>query len=315
MPNWNQVLCEISQAEANYKHQLRLSLSNVRKKYLLNLHKKTGRNILAYYSGWLSKPNLAQNALVDEDKNGFMTAIHGMDRSKGLDLFLHTPGGSISATQSVVHYLHQMFDDNIRAVVPQIAMSAGTMIACSCKTILMGKESNLGPIDPQLNGVPAYGVIEEFNRALSEIQVKNDDGTINSNVVNQDRLAVWTPILSQYRPTFLTQCEHAISRSNAFVGEQLTNVMFKGYKTAQTRANRIVNRLTQHQDGHEKHYHLEELKDMGLKIEQLELDEELQDLILTVHHCYMHTLMNTPAHKIIENQDGVAMVKNIASGG
>jgi len=314
MPNWNEVLNEISQAEAIHQHQSRLSLSNIRKKYLEALHEKTGRNILAYYSGWLSKPNLAQNALIDEDKNGFMTAIHGMDRSKGLDLFLHTPGGSISATQSIVHYLHAMFGDDIRAVVPQIAMSAGTMIACSCKSILIGKESNLGPIDPQLNGAPAYAVIEEFNRALSEIQIKNPDGSINPGAVNQANLAIWTPIISQYRPTFITQCEYAITRSNAFVEEQLTNVMFKSYKTAKSKAKKVVKQLTQYKDGHDKHYHLEDLKAMGLKVEQLELNEDLQDLVLTVHHCYMHTLMNTPAHKIIENQNGVAMVKNVASG-
>ena len=34
----------------------------------------------------------------DADKNGFMTAVHGLDRSKGLDLLLHTPGGGTAAT-------------------------------------------------------------------------------------------------------------------------------------------------------------------------------------------------------------------------
>jgi ClpP class serine protease len=67
--------------------------------------------------------------ITDEDKNGFMMAVHKLDRTKGLDLFLHTPGGSISSTQSIVDYLHKMFGKNIRAIVPQIAMSAGTMIA------------------------------------------------------------------------------------------------------------------------------------------------------------------------------------------
>ena len=35
----------------------------------------------------------------------------------------------------------------------------------------------------------------------------------------------------------------------------------------------------------------------------------MQDLVLTVHHCYMHTLMNTAAFKIIENHLGNALVK------
>ena len=48
---------------------------------------------------------------------------------------------------------------------------------------------------------------------------------------------------------------------------------------------------------------------MGLKVEKIEDDPELQDLILTVHHCYMHSLMNTNSFKMIENHLGVAFVK------
>jgi hypothetical protein len=48
---------------------------------------------------------------------------------------------------------------------------------------------------------------------------------------------------------------------------------------------------------------------MGLKVIRLEDDQELQDIILTVHHCYMHALMNSQAFKIIENQNSVMFVK------
>src|SRR5439155_11818059 len=125
------------------------------------LHEYTkGRNIIAYYSGWLQKPHLGGEPGVDvgindADKNGFMACIHQMDRSKGLDLILHTPGGEMTATESLVDYLRAMFGTNIRALIPQLALSAGTMIACASKEIVMGKESSIGPIDPQLAGLPA----------------------------------------------------------------------------------------------------------------------------------------------------------------
>lgn len=41
----------------------------------------------------------------------------------------------------------------------------------------------------------------------------------------------------------------------------------------------------------------------------MENDPALQDLVLTVHHCYMHILMNTPAFKVIENHLGAALIK------
>ncbi len=172
MPNWGQVLNEINQTSVTLINQANAiaqglavqanaSIDTVRRKYLLQLFQKTNRNIIAYYSGFLSKPEHLSMDINDEDKNGFMSAIHQLDANLGLDLILHTPGGRIAATQSIVNYLHKKFPGNIRAIVPQIAMSGGTMIACSCQAIVMGKQSNLGPIDPQLRGLPAYGVIAE----------------------------------------------------------------------------------------------------------------------------------------------------------
>lgn len=300
MPNWNEVLQQISNQRHGAAQASQRAIDLVRHQYLSNLHVKTGRNIIAYYSGFLSKPGVAQQEINDEDKAGFMTAIHKLDKSKGLDLFLHTPGGSIAATESIVNYLHKIFGTDIRAVVPQIAMSAGTMIACCCKSILMAKHSNLGPIDPHLAGAPAYGVIDEFKRAIREI--KRDPSKVH----------VWQPIIQQYRPTFLGQCQNAITWSKQFVEEHLQNVMFKGEPAAKNKSRRITRRLLDYKSNkaHNRHIHIEECEKIGLKIEKIEDDAELQDLILTVHHCYMHALMNTPSFKIIENHTGIAFIKH-----
>lgn len=107
MPNWGEVLEEINKLQIEAQNQINNSLATVRSKYLEKLHTHTGRNVISYYSGFLSKPHVAQSLICDEDKNGFMMAIHNLDRSKGLDLILHTQGGDISATQSIVDYLHK----------------------------------------------------------------------------------------------------------------------------------------------------------------------------------------------------------------
>ena len=85
MPTWNQVLHELQSCNRVD------ALDFVRRKYLKKLHKKTNRNIIAYYSGWLQYPNinLGNAHICDDDKNGFMATIHGIDRSRGLDLILH----------------------------------------------------------------------------------------------------------------------------------------------------------------------------------------------------------------------------------
>jgi hypothetical protein len=296
VPNWNDVLSEI---QRRIQAGEPAALDLVRRDYLSKLQAHTGRNVIAYYSGYLSKPSVAQQEINDEDKNGFMMAVHRLDRRKGLDLVLHTPGGNIASTQSIVHYLHQMFGNDIRAIIPQIAMSAGTMIACSCREVIMGKQSNLGPIDPHLNGVPAYGVIREFRRACRE--VRKDPG----------KIPIWQQIISQYRPTFLGRCENAIKWSNRFVEDQLSGVMFAGQPNARRKARAVVRKLTDYSGNrtHERHIHTEECQAIGLVVRTMESDPALQDLVLTVHHCYMHILMNTPAFKVIENHLGAALIK------
>ncbi len=306
MPNWKDVLGEITTYVKDHKlgpQQSGQAMDAVRRKYLTLLQSNADRNVIAYYSGFLSKPEMPGLEINDEDKNGFMMTIHHLDRSKGLDLILHTPGGSIAATQSIVNYLHKMFGRNIRAIIPQIAMSAGTMVACSTKEIVMGKQSNLGPIDPHLRDIPTYGVILEFERAFKEIK---DDPA---------RIPIWQTIISQYRPTFLSQCEDAIQWSNSFVREQLRNVMFYRRKDKAWRAAKVVRKLTDYRIGkqsHERHLHYEDCFNAGLRVVPLERDNTFQDLVLTVHHCYMHTLMNSGAYKIIENHLGTAFVKSIA---
>ena len=303
MPDWGEVLKEINDRAIQGEVIARSSLDAIRHKYLDQLHQHTGRNVIAYYSGWLSKPAQLNFEINDEDKNGFMMAIHKMkDRTKGLDLILHTPGGSIASTQSIVDYLRKMFGRDIRAIVPQIAMSAGTMLACSCRSILMGKHSNLGPIDPHMRGIPAPAVIREFERACEE--VKND----------ASRLPIWRGIIEQIKPAFLTQCQNAIDWSDTFVKDQLADVMFWGDEGGKEKAAQIVAELTSEKGNHDRHIHFEECESMGLVMESIEdpKNEILQDLILTVHHCYMHVFMNAPPIKIIENHLGNALIKHPA---
>ena len=299
MPDWGQVLTEINRLSAIRQQESRVAVDLVRHAYLGKLFAYTKRNTIAYYSGWLSKPDIAQTDIDDEDKNGFMMACHNINKEAGLDLIIHSPGGSIAATQSIVDYLHQMFGNDIRAIVPQIAMSAGTMVACSCREILMGKHSNLGPIDPHLSGVPAYGIIQEFEQACRE--VKDDPSKVH----------IWQAIIGQYRPTFLRQCKHAIDWSDAFVMNELETVMFEQDANAKTKAKAIVRKLTDYKGNktHNRHIHYDELHRMGLNVTLIENDATLQDLVLTVHHCYMHSLMNTASFKMIENHLGRAFVK------
>lgn len=293
MPDSSQLLNEINATGGTH--------DVVRRRYLKELHEQTCRNVIIYYSGWLQKSNLNGTEINDLDKNGFMTVLHQLDRSKGLDLVLHTPGGEPGATESLVDYLRAVCGTDIRAFVPQLAMSAGTMIACACKEIFMGKYSSLGPIDPQLNGMPAHGVLEEFQRAYDEIRQ------------DQAKILVWQPILTKYQPAFIAQCEKAIEWTKEMVTEWLRTGMFEHLEkgTAAKKSEEIVGKLADYAllKSHARHLSFERCKDMGLEIRGLEEDPDLQDAVLSVHHACLHTLGATQALKIIENHDGKAYIQ------
>lgn len=310
MPNWHEIGQNIQQIGSPY--------DVIRREYLRELSNYTGRNTIIYYSGWLQKQHIEGVDVNDADKNGLMTVIHKLDRTKGLDLVLHTPGGNTAATESIVDYLHSMFGHNIRAIVPQLAMSAGTMIACSCKEIIMGLQSSLGPIDPQLNGIPAHGIVEEFNRAYNEIKQASLMAAANPGNPNfisdyQAKLATWQPIIAKYSPALIGECEKAIAWSETMVKEWLTDIMFEDLEPAERDViiNAIIKELGDHaiSKSHGRHLSYQKCVDIGLKIVKLEDDPTLQDLVLSVHHSCIHTLSSTNAIKIIENQNGIASIQ------
>lgn len=297
MPNWKQVQEEIKAEQDGHPNPH----NAIREKYLRQLHEHTGRTVIAYYSGFLSEGGIEGLAINDDDKNGFMMCIHETDQSRGLDLLLHTSGGDVAATESLIYYLKQIYDRNIRAIIPQAAMSAGTIMACACKSIVMGKHSNLGPIDPQLRGIPAVGVIEEIERAVEDI--RRDEKYAH----------IWHPILSKLMPAFVQQCHWAVERAKEYSKEVLRDNMLADRENAEELASRIAETLSDlsRNKAHNRHIHHQEAQEMGLNIEVLEENPKFQDLVLTVHHCYMHTLVNTPAFKIIENHKGRAWIKTI----
>lgn len=295
MPNWSEVLTEIQKEHNNNPNSS--SLDTVRRKYLKKVSQITERNVIAYYSGWLQKSGSPDTAVNDKDKSGFMLAIHKLDKNKGLDLILHTPGGDIAATESLVDYLYSIFNYNIRVIVPQISMSAGTMIALSAKEIVMGKHSNLGPIDPQMGGLACQAVLDEFEQAKKEIKL------------NPHSASLWQVIISKYHPTFLGSCRQAIEWSELMVSNWLKGNMCKN---DHDKIPKIMKTFADHkkQKSHARHISKKVCEEVGLNIISLEDNQDLQDAVLTTHHAFMHTFANTNSVKIIENHNGVAYIES-----
>lgn len=302
MPTWGEILKELQEVA----NQTKLPpFDNVRRKYLALLKNKTGRDVILYATKWTS-PGASPNdvTITEEDIQGFMEVIHGL-ATQSLDLIVHSPGGSAEVTEALVSYIRTKFND-VRVIVPQAAMSAATMLACSANIIMMGKHSFLGPIDPQfilatqigVQFVPAHAILDQFDKAKEECQ-------------DPKLLGHWLPILSQYGPALIVQCENAIALSKTLLTEWLERYMFSGDPDADEKAKNIANYLSNHKEfkSHGRHISRDKAKELKLNIENLEDDQELQDLALSVFHATTHTFNGTTAVKIIENHNGKAFIK------
>lgn len=303
MPTWGEILKEISDLQAT-GHPA--AIDAVRWKYLDLLHKHTGRTTILYATKW-TQPSGAHPDLisvVDEDMQGFMEVVRGFDGTN-LDLILHSPGGSPEAAEAIVSYLRARFID-IRVIVPQAAMSAATMISCAANRIVMGLHSSLGPIDPQMlmqtplgfRMAPAQAILDQFAKAQNDCK-------------NPERLGSWMPILGQYGPSLLVECENALRLSKHLVRKWLGDYMFCNVKNGRKKAAVIARQLADHRKhmSHGRHLNSELVTKMGLCVEPLEKDKMLQDLVLSVFHTAMHTFTITPAMKLIENHNKKAFIK------
>lgn len=274
---------------------------HIRRKYLKALRDLTGRPTLLFASCFTVKDAPGDALMINTgDIQSFMSALIGV-KGPVLDVILHTSGGVAEATEQIVSYLRAKFSD-LRVIVPQNAMSAGTIFACAANRIVMGKHSALGPIDPQLlirhNGgvysVAAHSLLAEFQLAQASINTPNTNPLLWINKVNM------------YHPGQLIECQKAINLSKTLVKDWLQRYMFGGMPDAQQRAGAVADWLGEHNNflTHGRPIGIEQARAHGLVVDALEEDQAFQEAVLSVFHATVATFLVTPCVKMVENDAG-----------
>jgi hypothetical protein len=306
MPSWNDLVDELESQPDQEKedwvnrriHTALGEISRIR----------GGRHILFYGSAFLQKPHLTGQYLqiTHEDINGFMSCIYGMDWSKGLTLLLHSPGGVTNATETIVAYLSSKFQD-IEVVIPTYAMSAGTMISLAANRLIMGRQSQLGPIDPQMpvqqRFVSAQAIVDQFERAKADV------------LNNRDLAHVWAPVLQSLGPALLQEARNALDYAESIVAEWLEKRMFAGVKNPLSRKKkarqtaRYFNDATIHKS-HGRRIDRDEARAQGVLVEDLEENQLLQEAVLTAYHVQTIIFEKTPVAKILLSDHDRRWVKN-----
>ena len=154
-------------------------------------------------------------------------------RTGTLVVTLDTSGGVVEVVERIVRVLRHHYDE-VKFIIPDRAMSAGTVLAMSGDDILMDYHSCLGPIDPQLEKdgrlVPALSYLSQFE-ALIE---KSRNETLSTAEV---------VLLQKLDLAELHQFELARDLSVDLLKRWLTRYKFKDWERTETRGEPVTNEM------------------------------------------------------------------------
>lgn len=139
-----------------------------------------------------------------EDAEQVLQAIHETPSDKPIDFILHTPGGLALPAEQIAFALSR-HQGKVRVFVPHYAMSGGTLIALAADEIIMDTNAVLGSVDPQL-GNPRIGYYPAVSvlKALKQPNPNRDDqililGDVAEKAIKQIRSAL-VHILQKHTP-------------------------------------------------------------------------------------------------------------------
>lgn len=267
---------------------------------------RNNRVVIFYASAFLQKKQENLDTLIlREDINGFMNAIYEAGVGNGLTLILHTPGGDPHAVESIVDYLHAKFN-YIEIIVPYLAMSGGAIVSLASNLVVLGKQSQLGPIDPQFS----IGGKIHSARAIQE-----GFGRAKKDILEDIKLGhLWAPILQSMGPSLVVEAEKTLKYSEELVEKWLKERMFRDISDEKEREKKAKNiaKYFNAEDTEENgkiHVHgqrigFQKLEELGVKVESLEKSQELQTAVLTAYHLMTLIFENGPSLKFIGSDKG-----------
>lgn len=216
--------------------------------------------------------------------------LQGKEKSgrKNLAVFLNTPGGSAETVERLSD-INRYFYEKVYFVVPDQAMSAGTVFCMSGDKIFMDYSSALGPIDPQIyiegKYVPIQGYLDKIDECLEK--------TAKGELFNVVEIA----LLQKIDFAFWKFCEQSSAFANELVIKWLSKYMFGNSREPFEKIKNIADKLNDSGiwKSHGRYINIDTLKSLGLKIEDYTQDEKLFKAIheynnLLLNHIYFNNL-------------------------
>lgn len=180
------------------------------------------------------------------DAEDILEAIRRTPADKPLEFMLHTPGGLVLPALQIARAI-KAHPARTSVFVPHYAMSGGTLIALAADEIILSDHAVLGPIDPQIGGLPAASVL----RVAQEKPIQNTED--------------YTLVLADVGAMAITQLQKAAR-------ELLTGTV------SENAAISIAEQLSSGRWTHDYPIAYAEAREIGLNVSQ-DMPQEIMDLM------------------------------------
>ncbi len=229
-------------------------------------------------------------------------------KTKKLDFYIETPGGSGAAAEEIVRFLRSKFD-YIGFVVSGEAKSAGTIIVLSGNEILMTESGSLGPIDAQVrvgrSTISAYDYMEWVKEKRDQAEKQGKLNPFDATMV------------AQISPGELKGVNNSLEFAKDLVIDWLSRYKFKDWNITEARgikvsekkklerAAEIAHELTNHGKwrSHGRSIKIDDLEEIGLKITRVDDQIKLADIVYKIQTVLRLLFMSTSTYKLFATYD------------
>lgn len=210
-----------------------------------------------------------------EDIEFFLMNKRSDYADKDICFLLHTTGGDADAAYHIGARLQDFVGGHkLYVVVPRLAKSAGTLLACAGNSIYVTPITELGPVDPQIyieetkrwvSARAVQGSLKQVLETLLDLWGGREERRISVEIV--EALLKRIPIVE------LGHYDSLVKHIEDLLKSLLSKRMFKDEPA--DKINSVVKKLTEGYEYHGRVINYNEAIDIGLKVELLS-DEKLK---------------------------------------
>lgn len=274
--------------------------------------KLTSRKLVVYNALFAHPAGI----ILNEDAELIENVLRSCDTDQfdGLDLMVHSPGGMPDAAGDLIRVC-RTYSKSFRVVIPNMAMSAATVLAMGADEILMSETSKLGPIDPQMVFQTKEGAFmraaKSFIDAFSSL-VKEANALAGAG----QPIAGHLHLLTKQDPSWIIECIRARNATTALAKRVLQKGMLKAKSEQEVDAVVASFLAKGDSESHGSRISAKEASDMGLVINLADNRSAYWNLIWEIYvRCDHYTRQRNLAKYICADAGGLEVqAKQMALG-